>query len=36
MGEFRDYLNMLSEMSIAGYGDWEPSAEMLVTMSVFV
>ena len=36
MGEFRDYLNMLSEMSIAGYGDWEPSAEMLVTMSIFV
>lgn len=36
MGEFRDYLNMLSELSIAGYGDWEPSAEMLVTMSVFV
>ena len=36
MGEFRDYLNMVSEMSIAGYGDWEPSAEMLVTMSIFV
>ena len=36
MGEFRDYLNMVSEMSIAGYGDWEPSAEMLVTMSTFV
>ena len=36
MGGFRDYLNMVSEMSIAGYGDWEPSAEMLVTMSIFV
>ena len=36
MEEFRDYLNMVSEMSIAGYGDWEPSAEMLVTMSIFV
>ena len=36
MGEFRDHLNMVSEMSIAGYGDWEPSAEMLVTMSIFV
>lgn len=36
MGEFRDYLNMVSEMSIAGYGDWKPSAEMLVTMSTFV
>lgn len=36
MGEFRDYLNMVSETSIAGYGDWEPSAEMLVTMSIFV
>jgi len=23
MGEFRDYLNMVSEMSIAGYGDRE-------------
>lgn len=36
MGEFRDYLNMVSEMSIAGYGDWEPSTEMLVTMSTFI
>lgn len=36
MGEFRDYLNMVSEMSIAGYGDWEPSKEMLVTMSMFI
>jgi hypothetical protein len=36
MGEFRDYLNIVSEMSIAGYGDWEPSKEMLVTMSTFV
>lgn len=36
MGEFRDYLNMVSEMSIAGYGDWEPSKEMLVTMSIFI
>ncbi len=36
MGEFRDYLNMVSEMSIAGYGDWEPSKEMIGTMSAFI
>ena len=36
MEEFRDYLNMVSEMSIAGYGDWEPSKEMIVTMSIFI
>lgn len=27
---------MVSEMSIAGYGDWEPSKEMIGTMSAFI
>lgn len=48
MGEFRDYLDkmeleleiirkeMVSEMSIAGYGNWEPSREMIGTMSAFI
>ena len=48
MGEFRDYLNKMeleleitrkesvSEMSIAGYGNWEPSKEMVGTMSAFI
>ena len=29
MGNFRDYLEVISEMSIAGYGDWTPSKEMI-------
>ena len=46
MGEFRDYLTeielssarkeMVNEMSIAGYGNWEPSKEMVGTMSAFI
>ena len=36
MGQLRDYLEMVSEMSVAGYGDWEPSQEMLITMSKFI
>ena len=48
MGEIRDYLTkleleleiirkeMVSEMSIAGYGNWEPSREMIGTMSAFI
>ena len=46
MGEFRDYLTemelssarkeMVNEMSIAGYGNWEPSKEMIGTMSAFI
>lgn len=36
MGEFRDYLNILNEMSTAGYGDWTPSKEMIGTMSSFI
>lgn len=38
MGKFLDWLNekRVEEMSIAGYGDWEPSTEMLITMSMFI
>ena len=46
MGEFRDHLTeielssarkeMVNEMSIAGYGNWEPSKEMVGTMSAFI
>lgn len=36
MGEFRDYLNILNEMSTAGYGDWTPSKEMIGAMSSFI
>ena len=33
MGRFKDYL---SEMSIAGYGDWSPKNTMISTRSAFV
>lgn len=47
MGNFRDLLiekgldistseGILKEMSIAGYGDWKPSKEMVGTMSAFI
>lgn len=47
MGQFRDLLiekglkistseEILKEMSIAGYGDWTPSKEMIVTLSKFI
>lgn len=47
MGQFRDLLiekglkistseEILKEMSIAGYGDWTPSKEMVGTMSAFI
>lgn len=38
MGKFKNYLieQGLFEMSIAGYGDWEPSQEMIGTKSAFI
>lgn len=43
MVKFREYLDGLSdnerlitEMSIAGYGDWTPSGEMIITLSTFI
>ena len=36
MGQFRDYLDLIQEMSIAGYGDWTPSKEMVGTLSIFI
>lgn len=47
MGQLRDYLvekgldistseEIIKEMSIAGYGDWTPSKEMIGTMSAFI
>ncbi len=34
MGKFRE--EILKEMSIAGYGDWEPSKEMITTITKLV
>lgn len=36
MGKLRNYLELIQEMSIAGYGDWEPSNEMVGTMSAHI